>query len=190
MSKLHDLYAKITDNIPLVKDVDAKEWTITNSLSYIAYKYKEKFGQDFVFKYDAVPSKSIDYKMTSRIWLMLGAKIGDGQIVKDYIDWFYGIYKSKRRFTSINALAKPSLISDFKEYRSKPITISGTKELDKRFIEILQKLDESSYIKTYKDLYFFMESLKSDDNLSSKFLIIKRDMIKNGFNFDFLNNIN
>jgi len=188
-SSIERLYEKITSKIPVIKNVDSNEWTITDAMIYIAYKYKEKFGQDFVFTYDSVPSRCIEYKMTSRIFMMLGAKAGDGALVKKYVDWFYDNYRGKRRFRSIGALAKPQLVSEYNEFKSKPITISGTKELDNEIQDILQQLEESSYIKTYGDLYFFVESLKQDTILSDKFSAIKNRMIVAGFNFDVLNKI-
>jgi len=189
MAKLEYLYDKILRTIPIVKDVDPNEWTITNSMMYIAYKYKEKFGQDFVFTFDSVPSKCIEYKMTSRCWMMLGAKAGDGSIVKGYVDWFYGDYKGKRRFTSMGALAKPNLISEYKEVKSKPVEVKTAAVLPGDIVVVLQQFEDSSYIKTYGDLYFFMENLKSDKELNLKFDPIKNKMVDAGFNFDVLNQI-
>lgn len=188
-NSLEKLYEKIISKIPIIKNVNPNEWTITSAMIYIAYKYKEKFGQDFVFTYDSVPSRCIEYKMTSRIFLMLGAKAGDGVLVKDYIDWFYDNYKGKRRFRSIGALAKNQFVSEFKEFKEKPITISRTKELDNEIKNILLQFEKASYIKTYGDLYFFIESLKQDDDFRDKFSSTKDCMVAAGFDFDILDKI-
>lgn len=189
MANLQKLYDKILNKIPIISETDPTDWTATDVMVYIAYKYKEKFNQDFVFSYAATPSKSIEYRMVNRIFMMLQAKSGDAILVKDYIDWFYDNYKSKRRFTSLGALAKTKLISDYKEFKSKPVTINKTKALNDDIKTILKTLEESSYIETYGDLYFFMESLKQDKDLNTKFLPIKNSIIDRGFDFDSLNNV-
>jgi len=187
MSKsLEKLYDKVISKIKIIDKTDPNEWTIKDAMVYIAYKYKEKFGQDFIFTYDNVPSRCIEYKMTSRVWMMLG-KAGDGKIIKDYIDWFYDNYRSKRKFVSINALAKPKLVYEYKDFKDKPITINTTKELDNKIQNILQQYEETSYIVTYGDLYFFVESLKNNNDF--KFDLVKNDMIKAGFDFEILNKV-
>lgn len=182
------LYSKLIIRISTINKSNPNDWTISDSLAYICFKYKERFDQDFVFTYDNVPSKCIEYKMASRCWLMLGAS-GNGELVKEYIDWFYDNYKGKKRFTSLGAMAKPSLISSFKEYKSKPVMIKATKELSDNVRSILSEKEETSYIRTYGDLYFFVKGLSFDEDLKNKFIEIEKKLQETGFNLDSLKEV-
>ena len=184
VNSLEKLYSKIINKATIINETNSSNWTISDTLSYIVYKYKEKFKLDFIFSFNNVPSKSIEYKMTSRIWLMLGAKSGDANLVKDYIDWFYDNYNSKRKFTSLGALAKPDLILKYKESNVK--VIKNTTLLPNYILEEMKQLEESSYIKTYGDLYFFFESLHLDEELKNKFSVVEENLIIKGFDFKVL----
>ena len=183
---LSTAYTKLLNYISIIDTIAPADWSPMHTLAYICYKYKEKFGSDFILSYKDTPSKSPEYKLTARIWLMLQAKSGDGPLVKDYIDWFYDNYKGKRRFISIGALAKIEMVSAFNDHKQNKLKLKISTILPDKYMNILSKYDSTSYVKTYGDLYFLYESIKNDQDYKD----VVNDMKQAGFNFNVLKEIN
>ena len=184
---LNKPYMKLMGYIETIESIDSLEWTIMHSLAYICHEYKKKFGMDFVLSYDGIPSKCHEYRLTARIWNMLQAKLGHGAKVKDYIDWFYINYNGKKRFTSIGALSKADLVNKFNGFLIEKEKITMNTRLPDRYIKLLLENSKTSYVSTYGDLYFLMESMwksKKDD-----FVKLKSGLISIGFDIDRLKEI-
>ena len=173
------LYKKFDAILELIETIPLKEWTIMHSLAYICHKYKARFGKDFVLSYDGAPSKSHEYKLTSRIWAMLSAKATDGEIVKNYIDWFYENYNGKNAFRSIGALAKAEIIIKYQNDLDKKKEITLTTPLPDNAIAIIHKYDELSFAATYGDLAFIKQSIDKDKNVS--YAGVVTDLLSAGF---------
>ncbi len=147
---------------------DANFWTVTDSLIYLCIRYKEKFQRDFVFTYKETPSKSFEYKSMSRVWMMTKTKSGNGQAIKEYLDWFFENYSGKRPFVSITALAKIEVVSKYFEQKknaSKPTTATNLPDDVKSF---LAKYKETSYISTFGDLVFMYKALSDNGGLNEE----------------------
>lgn len=171
------------DSIPLDK------WTVTHTIIYIVKKYEEKFKMKFVLTYTEPLSNSPEYRLTVRLWNMLEAKRGDGKIVKDYIDFFYDNYKSKKQFFSIGALAKEKNISIFKLHEEKVNKPNRNTPLPDKFVSIVSKFDETKYIKTYGDLAFLKEAMAENDNIGENLRTMFRMLKDNGLKISVLNNM-
>ena len=159
-----------------------EEWTIMDSLAYICIKYKQKFNKDFVFTYDNTPSKSYEYKCTSKVWMVVQAKRGDGNKVKEYIDWFYDNYTSKNSFRSINAIAKIETANRFSSFKSKEGKINLTSVLSQIHKDIINKYPEASYAKTYGDLIFLIKSIEGQNNESLNNMV--KELKDKGFDYN------
>lgn len=147
---------------------DANSWTVTDSLVYLCIKYKEKFGRDFVFTYKDTPSKSFEYKSMSRVWMMTKTKAGNGQLIKDYMDWFFTNYNGKRPFVSITALAKIEVVSKYADQKKIAETPTTATKLPDEIKTFLSSYKETSYVSTFGDLVFMYKALSSSGRIDSE----------------------
>lgn len=188
-SLLSTAYQKFEALFDEFDTVPITDWTVTHSLIYICKKYEKKFDMKFIISYKGSPSSSPEYKMTARIWMMLGAKKGDGEFVKEYIDWFYRNYNGKTRFTSIGALTRENNISNFLKIK-KPTKIERSTPISKRMQIIVQTFPETAYIKTWGDLAFLKQSM---EDKSESYPKAYEDMFEalesDGINLKMLENI-
>ena len=190
-------YQKFEEQFDKLDQIDPKFWKVTHSIIYICKCYKEKFDNRFVLSYKGSPSTSPEYKLCSRIWLMLGEHTTEngGERVKKYIDWFYRQYTSNKRFVSIGALAKNELIVRFENYEKANHKVSDFKELakismhelPKEYCNIIYKYENLSYIKTYKDLAFLKGSIDKYSPPEHQQLL--DELIKNGFDLTILDKV-
>jgi len=140
------------------------DWAVTHALVYICKKYEEKFGMKFVLSYKGSPSTCPEYKLTARIFMMLGVKKGQGQIVKDFVDFFYKNYRGKTYFTSIGALAKNDIVAAFKKQKAQLNRKTRTTPLPERFVSIASSIPDVSFLKTWGDLAFLRQAMESEKN--------------------------
>lgn len=162
-------YAQLHELINTVDAIDPKDWTSMHVIAYVAQKYKSKFGDAFILSYGGPPSKCVEYKMSSRIGQMLGAKPGKYHQVKDFIDWFYENYNGKRKFTSFGALCKPEKVEQFLADQKRKSKIHLNDLLPDSILNILSS-SSFAYARTYKELLFILEysktaTIKESDNL-------------------------
>ena len=156
------LYAKLFDLLPIVNTIPQKEWGILHMLAYIMNKYKEKFNMEFKISYDGPPSKSHEYKLLSRLKMILPK-----DELKDYIDWFYDNYTSTRRFTSVGAIIKVESVVKYDDYKANKNKITMYTKLPEDIVSIAKNYKDLEYISTYGDLYFIY---KSDEALITPLL--------------------
>ena len=160
--KQKKLYAKLFDLLPIIKTIPQKEWGILHMLAYIMVKYQEKFNMEFKISYDGPPSKSHEYKLISRLKMILPK-----DELKDYIDWFYDNYTSTRRFTSVGAIIKVESVVKYDDYKANKNKITMYTKLPEDVISIAKNYKDLDYISTYGDLYFIY---KSDESLIAPLL--------------------
>lgn len=165
-----------------------EDWTVTHSIIYICKRYEDKFGVKFVLSYKDPPSSSPEYKIMARLWMMLGAKKGDGEFVKNYIDWFYKNYNSKKRFISVGAFIRPNIVTDFMKMK-KPIRIDRSTPISKKMQIIVNSFSETAYIKTWGDLAFLKLSMDQDQDSPTAFKNMFEVMESEGINLKMLENI-
>lgn len=137
-----------------------EEWSYINMMAYIAKKYNEKFNCEYLFTYETVISKSFEYKTCATICRMLNLKAQPNfRIVKDYIDWFYANYKSKKKFTSFRALAKLETIERFEKVVRNKIVNKNDPIPDN--IKLMLSCSSYDYVQTYKELLFVYNYYKT-----------------------------
>jgi hypothetical protein len=188
-SMLSTAYQKFDQLFLTIDSVPVEEWTITHSLVYICKKYQEKFGMKFVLSYKASPSTSPEYKLTARLWMMLGAKKGHGARVKEYIDWFYHNYNSKTHFVSVGALTREAAVASFQKIvkvREKP---SRSTPLPKLVQTIAQAFPDTAYVKTWGDLVFLKESMENDKDCPGSYREMFEAMESNGVDLSVLKEV-
>jgi hypothetical protein len=164
------------------------DWTITHSLIYICKKYEQKFKVKFILSYKDSPSKSPEYKLTARLWMMLGATKGNGELVKDYIDWFYKNYNGKTKFISLGALAKPKLISDFKNVK-KIGKIDRSTPISNRMSIIVKAFPETEYVKTWGDLAFLKQIVETENDYPVNYKLMLEALESDGVDLQNINKI-
>jgi len=151
-------YQKLNALIETINSIDLNDWTIMHSLAYICFKYKEKFGTEYVLSYDATPSKCYEYKLCSRIWAMLQARACEGRKVKEFIDWFFDTYYGKNPFKSVGALSKADVIIKYQQHYFEQAKITTNTLLPENIIMYVHAIKEFDYVKTYGDLYYLYKS--------------------------------
>lgn len=182
-------YQKFEAQFEKLETISPEDWTIKHSLVYICKKYKEKFGIRFVLSYQGTPSTSPEYKLCARMWMMLGAKKGDGLLVKRYIDWFYSQYKSSKKFVSMGALARNNLIVKFlsgNSSKEQQIKLSN-QELPGAVRFILQQYEDLLFVRTYKDLAFLKKSI--DDSSPEEHKLVLDKISEIGFDLSKLDKV-
>jgi len=167
-SMLSTAYQKLEASFDELESVEVKDWTITNSLIYVCKKYEKKFNVKFILSYKDTPSSSPEYKLMARLWMMLGAKKGDGELVKSYIDWFYRNYNGKKKFTSLGAIVKPNLVSNFKSVK-KIDKIERSTPISFRMRIITKTFSETAYVKTWGDLAFLKKIMETEEDYPSSY---------------------
>lgn len=170
-SRNQKLYSRLFDLIEVVETIPSIEWTVLHMLAYIIKGYKNKFNVDFILSYDNIPSKCIEFKLTSKLKAIL-----QRSDPKEYIDWYYLNYNNKRKFHSINALNKIPLVIAFNDYKAKQSKITMYTVLPNDILSVAKNYPNLEYINTYGDLYFIY---KADENMIEPILhLIDMDKLK------------
>jgi len=167
-------YQKLLQLKENILNIPTNQWGCMHSLSYILYKFKEKFLIDYILTYDGPPSKCYEYKLCQRIWAMLSAQVGEGEKAKQFIDWFFNNYDSAKPFRSIGAIAKVEVISKYLSNKKKEEIITTYTALPVNVLEITATDSNFSYIKTYGDLYFLMKSNMQNDESKNFLKVIEK----------------
>lgn len=181
-------YQKLYKLIDTIDSIQLRDWTIMHSLAYICSEYKNKFDSDFVLSHDGTPSKCHEYKLCSRIWAMMQAKATEGEKVKNYIDWFFANYSSKKAFRSIGALSKVEIMSKYLHQTKEENIIKMNSILPQKFLDIAAQHNETSYIKTYGDV-FFLKKAVDEGYISQAFNDMLFSLKTNGFDLSLLDKI-
>lgn len=182
-SLLSIAYQKFELLFDKINSIEPANWTVTQSLVYICVKYHEKFNTRFVLSYKDSPSKSPEYKLTTRLWMMLGARKGDGQLVKDYIDWFYKNYSARgKRFTSLGAIIRETSIAEFQKGLTAANKPTRATKLPLEIKRIANLFPETRYMQTWGDLAVLKESFEDDsfdklDNHKEFFELVAKNNI-------------
>jgi len=188
--KLSPQYQKLHQLIDAVDIIPMNDWTSMHYLAYICRKYKEKFGIDYMLTYEAAPSKSYEYKLTSKMALMLGAKACEGEKVRIYIDWFFENYDGKKPFRSVNAITKPDAVLKYLEQKTKNTKPTIYTKLPQAYVDVIEKFSSIAYIKTYGDLLYFKKAAECDpEAYNGTFGRLFVLLVEAGFQMDILNNM-
>jgi hypothetical protein len=186
---LSTAYQKFEALFPKLESIPVEEWTITHCVIYICKEYEKKFKIPFTLSYKDSPSSCSEYKLTARIFMMLGVKKGQAQAVKDYIDWFYKNYNGKNRFISIGALAKEERISEYKKQKIRAEKPNRTTILPEKYIEVISFFPDISYIKTWGDLAFLKQATENDPASNGKYVKLFEILEVQGLNLKLLREV-
>lgn len=152
-------YERFFEKFKNLDSTDVKNWDKTLILAYFCKKYKEKYSEDFVFRFNTPqPSKCFEVFVINKLCINLSS---NPEILKTYIDYIFDtkIKNAKRKITSINTLDDIKYLSVFKtKYlnNSIEIKIDRTTSLPKDVLDVVRLINEN--ILTYGDLAFVMKA--------------------------------
>lgn len=107
-------WQKFFDQFSEIETLEVSRWKIVHLLAYFSIKYKNFYGVDFKFKFNATtPANSFEVFHMKRLGLCMSR---DPTILKNYIDWAFKEKASggKRRFTSISFITDEQLVNYYK----------------------------------------------------------------------------
>lgn len=152
-------YEKFFEKFTKLDDTPVQEWDKTLVLAYFCKRYKEKYNEDFKFKFDKPqPSKCFEVFVINKLSINVSS---NPEVLKYYIDFMFEtkIKKAKRKITSVNTLYDEEFINVFKTKvmkGSNDIRIDRTTSLPKYVLDVVKTINEN--ILTYGDLAFIMSA--------------------------------
>ena len=185
-------YKKFNKLRESILSIDPEEWTISHALAYMMFLYKQKFGVDYVLSYDSPSiSGSYEYKLMNRLFGSLGVKACQGELIKLYLIWFFENYSSPKGFRSVGALIRPDSIAKFVNYQKQKETPTVNSMLQQKYLDILSSFENTSYIKTYGDLYYMTKSLENSKDPNKTQILFSLIVLleKAGLSRNTLNNL-
>jgi hypothetical protein len=165
------------------------EWKDAHLLGYFCKKYKDHYGLDYTFKFNATsPSKSFEIFKLHSLMHMISS---DPTILKDYFDWFFEtkIALKKKKITSISFVVEANSANEYKFKKlamNKSQVIGRTTTLPPNYLSIVEKLGANC--KTYGDLAFInrMNNAGSADKESEQLI---NELTSAGFDLTVLDRV-
>jgi hypothetical protein len=167
-------YQKLFSQFKEIETLKTEQWKVPHILGYFVSKYKEAFGVDYQFKFNTpAPSKSFE------VWQVkaLGGKLSSNpQILRGYIDWVFQekAPETKRRFTSISFLSKEEFLNEYKwsilTKEKQALSLDRSTPLPAAYQDALAEVPG---MKTYGDLAFWIQAMKTDQSTNTHPAILK-----------------
>ena len=175
-------YERFFQKFLALDSTQIKDWDKNLVLAYFCKKYKEKYNEDYKFKFNTQqPSSCFEIYVINKLYINLSS---NPETLKLYIDFVFDtkIKNAKRKITSVNTLCDEKCLYTFKtKYLQNKIqaSIDRTSMLDQQVINKIKHINEN--ILTWGDLAFMIQS-ESEESFKIK------EQLKD-FNFDDLSRV-